>query len=74
MKEDQYLFAAGSSAGSTLLPARLPGPWGTCRRFTATLGRLTHLRMKAAIEALPYERPRLAVTAVDQRTGLCHDA
>ncbi len=56
-------LVAGSSAG-TAGSRKGDGALGYLQEVYNDLRQPTHLRMKAAIEALPFEKPKLAVTAM----------
>jgi hypothetical protein len=63
MKENG-LTVAGSNAGSA--GTNNSGALGYLQELYNDVRQSTPVRMKAAIEALPYEQPRLAVTAIVQ--------
>ena len=63
MQEEED-FVACSSAGSTVGSRSADGALGYLQEVYNDLRQPTHLRTKAAVEALPYEKPRLAVTAM----------
>ena len=62
-RQENKPLVAGSGPGSAEY-SRAGGALGYLQELYSDVMQSTHVRMKAAVEALPYEQPRLAVTAI----------